>query len=932
MKNRLLKTGILIAALGMGVTVSLTELNFIIHNKQKNIFVENQKINNTLVSHNITLDKQSEFRSAKNKEQIIAGENKVNFKRGSGWGNGIYGLNAENGKFTFDLGHKYEEVSIDQEIAVNGRYSQYYSFIVIWPPVPFPENVLANSKERFHFKGSVKKGEEASIGKGQVKTILDTWGYDNSGYETLNWKMSLNKEGNKLTIFSDSPKSSSSWAEGNQAFVIDQLYGDNGNEYHNTIGNGSAYMDFYDNEPPIYQDNVKLNITGYTYDVYDAVKDNFVSGRKGEFQPNGDYLETGSKYNWTDESSENLKNLKLNSGQGLKKYENPYLTSDNTYQNIEDYIREHNLIESRDDVPLENMNITFYDEDNKEIEKSTNLNTAKINIKYISKKEGEDNFNENVIGETDIIKGYKIPFVEFRNFDSIDGNVFDFDGNENNDVTDNESSGNWYWNGSNWVYKTNMPKEFSLNEDYIESIKVNGNLTNDNIDVFKFENKLLKEDNSGVVDKQIDKITINNKDGYEWKFNIEFLPENHNDYLKVIPSKDNGVDNIIGKQNTKRVFDKNNDEILNDDEIINSTIVDGDFTVSIDDKFSKNLRDGNLDYIVFKWDRSKNYWVKELEIQDPNYKFENDGIYGFSLVDIYGNNSFEVVQKVKKENNSYTNKSYNENEIKLYDYSENINTPEWVSQQYEKDLNLAKDQSTVSGSSASENFKKMLVHELRKVNALEQGDGMKDLSAAKIDKSELEEISSSWNEGVNFLQVKESLKEEIDRQMINSENGYDKNSYKIIWKGIEDNDKVSYGDKIGLDIIPGSNWKSRGEWNSKKNDIELKPTGSLNGLSDQNSEMFSTISNNFEEGQTLDKLIDKGIEKQIIDGIVKKGMSKKLLEDYLIIDWKNNESSSIINFNDELKIKLSSKDEKYLKGEKEFIFNSKTWKNLKKVK
>ena len=90
------------------------------------------------------------------------------------------------------------------------------------------------------------------------------------------------------------------------------------------------------------------------------------------------------------------------------------------------------------------MNITFYDEDNKEIEKSTNLNTAKINIKYISKKEGEDNFNENVIGETDIIKGYKIPFVEFRNFDSIDGNVFDFDGNENNDVTDNESSGNWY--------------------------------------------------------------------------------------------------------------------------------------------------------------------------------------------------------------------------------------------------------------------------------------------------------------------------------------------------------------------------------------------------------------------------------------------------------------------------------------------------------
>ena len=56
-----------------------------------------------------------------------------------------------------------------------------------------------------------------------------------------------------------------------------------------------------------------------------------------------------------------------------------------------------------------------------------------------------------------------------------------------------------------------MPKEFSLNEDYIESIKVNGNLTNDNIDVFKFENKLLKEDNSGVVDKQIDKINMSNQ-------------------------------------------------------------------------------------------------------------------------------------------------------------------------------------------------------------------------------------------------------------------------------------------------------------------------------------------------------------------------------------------------------------------------------------
>ncbi len=180
------------------------------------------------------------------------------------WGN-VY-RDANNGKFTFNLGSSFDEILIDQYVGFNGRYDEYYSFIDI--AFPLPGNALTNSKEVFHFKGDVTKGETVKVSEGDVIVILDTWGSDNYGYKTVEWYMNLSNDGTQLTFYT--PESSyDQWGSGEPTWTIDQMYSivnaEDMQEYHNKIGNGAPYYHWYDSSSPEYVENPTLEVYGINY-------------------------------------------------------------------------------------------------------------------------------------------------------------------------------------------------------------------------------------------------------------------------------------------------------------------------------------------------------------------------------------------------------------------------------------------------------------------------------------------------------------------------------------------------------------------------------------------------------------------------------------------------------------------------------------------
>ena len=63
---------------------------------------------------------------------------------------------ANNG--VFDLDSVYENISISQRVAINGKYDHYYSVIDIL--IPIPGNNLETSREIFNLEGTLKRGEK----------------------------------------------------------------------------------------------------------------------------------------------------------------------------------------------------------------------------------------------------------------------------------------------------------------------------------------------------------------------------------------------------------------------------------------------------------------------------------------------------------------------------------------------------------------------------------------------------------------------------------------------------------------------------------------------------------------------------------------------------------------------------------------------------
>lgn len=191
-----------------------------------------------------------------------------------------------NAKFVFDLDEEYDYVSINQHIAVNGLYDEYYSELTILG-IPVPGNVLTRSTEVFSLKGKVGKGQTKQVSNSEsVATIVDMWGKNNFGYQNVSWYMSLNDVGNKLTIYAKG-NNGYHWGSGNMAWKIGQMrqteqgYSD---EVHEIIGNGAPYMHLYPNSSMKYVPNPYLDIKAKLH--HNPTKDPVIRSTKTSISKN----------------------------------------------------------------------------------------------------------------------------------------------------------------------------------------------------------------------------------------------------------------------------------------------------------------------------------------------------------------------------------------------------------------------------------------------------------------------------------------------------------------------------------------------------------------------------------------------------------------------------------------------------------------------
>jgi|GEM_PF-4083018 len=121
---------------------------------------------------------------------------------------------------------------------------------------------------------------------------------------------------------------------------------------------------------------------------------------------------------YTDKTNKNFQKMGIEVNGKLDK--NPFFTYENSYFDVECLIREKRIIESKDNVPIEQTIITFYDEENQVIKKDAKLNSSKIIIKLTCKD------SEVIMGETPFLK-YKIPLFDMQMINKQDNKFANFD-------------------------------------------------------------------------------------------------------------------------------------------------------------------------------------------------------------------------------------------------------------------------------------------------------------------------------------------------------------------------------------------------------------------------------------------------------------------------------------------------------------------------
>ncbi len=395
------------------------------------------------------------------------------------------------------------------------------------------------------------------------------------------------------------------WVENNELIIEDA-----GTfiSYYEIIGNMS--ITHTDLIPPKVTDELLISFQGK-----DGIKDTY-SFQSDEFD--GVYK---------NRTQSNMYDLKLVNGKELQ-YDNPFLTKNNTFKDLESLIRGDRLIESKYNFPYDFTEFIFLDENGDEIDKDSHLDSSTINLRLESNGSSSD-----VIGSKEM--SFKIPFLGDLKINlSEDLNIYDFD---EEDPFSNHSSYKWVLENGVWTLKTNVPFDIKFSGKYIEYIDESG---------FEDEywihpSQSYSKDHTQIKDKESNsvskKITLTNIEGYEWSFKYEFNANNNNN--SIVEAETYNKDDLL-VEDSLSYLDVNNNGKEESDEIYEANVVNNGVKVDVKSE----------DVKVFEltktgvWKSDPKVDIADESETTKSVAFMEEGIYAVTGEDEYGNVSFEVIE------------------------------------------------------------------------------------------------------------------------------------------------------------------------------------------------------------------------------------------------------------------------------------------------
>lgn len=629
----------------------------------------------------------------------------------------------------------------------------------------------------------------------------------------------------------------------------------------------------------------------------------------------------------------------------------PYFDNNDDYYDLEEYILQNEIINSRDTLPKNGLTFQFYDYNNETKkfspieDKTTKLNSSLITFDIISDASESDVLSSDELNDDKYLQ-YHIPFVNIE-LDGDEHNIYN-DLSNPNDPSDNEDYFEWSFNGKNWQINTNLVQNLNLKfENGIHSYQTES-MSSPKI-LFDGQEDNLSSNSVNLLENNFnenydEKITIfdkGDKNSYSGT-NPKFLEEGEGftfvlnqaesnddeDSIKFItPGTKGNLDNANFEEgfeaNEKVVFDVNDDGIINSNEIFYGSIVNDD-TEFVSNSDTTSMWQYNLDSKM--WDF--------INIPDNNIIPKDGNIYAIKNTDDHGNARFEVIQ--------YLDSSLRKDETipKLQRYED--------SDLYKRDV----EASELQGLNKNELLSKTNL-ELRALDKYINEDNMQDLDSTIINQEKIDEITNKYENGTNInteingISVKEEISDEIKNQL--TEQGISEELYNLKLEFIDrqgvsplsitpyqNTNEISHDTNISVEITPKGGWQVTGAQRDvfqSQSYYNLESEKSL-----INHDLLAEISNKFEEGIKFNEIttnidgettsLKKSLEENIKEQVIANEGSEKIFNN-MNIDW-NISDDEIINQSDMIQGKITGTS-RLVKGEQDIWFNARTRKNLAKV-
>lgn len=575
----------------------------------------------------------------------------------------------------------------------------------------------------------------------------------------------------------------------------------------------------------------------------------------------------------------------------------PYiLPNELKYGDLENLIKSREIIESKDNIPYEYTDIVFYDSSNNEISNDAYINSSilyfDLNSNNVSNKVKGTTYDVNKYPETNGHLSFYLPFISYDPIKLIDGvNVYDFNGVDDDDPTDNESSVQWEWQNDGWHLITNELFNLTIDDSDFNKILLKDKKTNETILNYELnsnetkviEYKQIKENKSNSI--HVD-VFAENKDLRNYHFTLDFESQDFGfgdsyDNVDVIVKNDNFVSDGFGRiENRLMAFDGNENGVTDDNEIYHVNFVNSNFKIG-------NLENGKS----WKWNYVDQMWQEQKysELINSDGWIDNPGMYGFSKKDKYGNVSFEIVE-YKGEGSNWT-----DSELDYWDYSNPV---------YNELDNKVAGPRGIDLDSLSYHETEKLIKTISK---------MQDLSEVDFNDEDVKNLTLKYESGTKTLEELEpQLEEEIYKQQIKSNS----NEFEINWITNE-NEVLDYGDEIEFEIVTtNDNWEFYGS-----NKYSFKSNTWLDLSNVKIEELDNVVNDKFASGIEFNKIQYK-LEEQIFNELKKYNISSESI----MIEW-NFGYHEIVESGDKISYKIYSNDDALkneISGSFMFVSNGET--------